>query len=72
MSLSPREKEVLSLIASGLTLEQAARRLSISVRSADQYKSRAFEKLGAVSSPHAVALAMRTGVDLEILSFFDV
>ncbi len=72
MSLSPREKEVLSLIASGLTLEQAARKLCISVRCADQYRGRAFGKLGAVSSPHAVALALRTGIELEIIAIFDV
>lgn len=71
MSLSPREKDVLSLIASGLTLEQAARKLGISARCANQYRGRAFDKLGAISSPHAIALALRIGIELDLLSFFD-
>lgn len=71
MSLSPREKEVLSLIASGFTLHQIARKLGISTGCAEQYRSRAFGKLGAVSSPHAVALAFLSGLRLDILSYFD-
>ena len=71
MNLSSREKQVLSLIASGLTLKQAARKLGISVGCAKQYRDRTFGKLGAVSSPHAVALALLTGISLEICSLFD-
>ncbi len=69
-SLSPREQEVLSLIASGLTLYQIARRLGIGYGTAKGYRSQVFEKLGAASSAHAVALAMIAGVELSILSIF--
>lgn len=70
MSLSPREKEVLSLIASGLTLNQIARKLGISYGTAQDYRNRTFEKLGATSSAHAVALAFMAEVELQILSLF--
>jgi len=72
MTLSPREREVLGLIASGLTLYQIARRLGMSYGTAQQYRNRAFEKLGAVSSAHAVALAFVAGVDLPISPLFVV
>lgn len=70
MSLSPREKEVLGLIASGFTLYQIARKLGIGYSTAQDYRNRAFEKLGATSSAHAVALAFLAGIELSILSLF--
>ena len=70
MSLSPREKEVLSLVASGFTLNQVARRLGVSLGTVQEYRNRTFEKLGATSSAHAVALAFKADVELQILSVF--
>ena len=55
--LSPREVEVLALIADGLSKEQAGRRLGISGPTIKSHLSRIYSALGAVNSAHAVAIA---------------
>lgn len=64
--LSPREKEVLGLIASGFTLLQIAYRLGLSYNTVDMYRRRSIRKLGAVSSAHAVAIALVGGIVLDV------
>jgi len=49
---------------------QVARRLHISYGTAQDYRNRVFDKLGATSSAHAVALALLAGVELSVLSLF--
>ncbi|MHB2205548.1 response regulator transcription factor [Methylobacterium sp. CM6257] len=45
-ALSPRETEVLRLIAQGFSNKEIARRIDVSVKSVETYKARAAEKLG--------------------------
>lgn len=59
VTLSPREREVLQLIADGLSTKQAATRLDISESTVKTYLRTLFDKLGATHRAHAVALALR-------------
>lgn len=61
-SLSKRDIECLRLTADGLTSEQIAERLGLSIHTANQYVSAAVEKLDAVNRMHAVAKALRAGL----------
>ncbi|MGH8519200.1 MAG: helix-turn-helix transcriptional regulator [Panacagrimonas sp.] len=56
--LSPREREVLSLAAAGLSAPESARRAHRSVETVRRQRKSAMEKLGAHSIAQAVALAM--------------
>jgi DNA-binding CsgD family transcriptional regulator len=55
-ALSPREREVLDLVSSGLTNGQVARRLSISPRTVHKHLEHVYAKLGVTNR---VAAAMR-------------
>lgn len=57
--LSPREREVLSLVAAGLTAEAVGEKLFISAMTVNTHVRNAMEKLGAHSRTHAVVLALR-------------
>jgi len=59
VTLSPREAEVLQLVADGLSTRQAAVELGISEATVKTYVRTLFEKLGATHRAHAVALALR-------------
>lgn len=58
--LSPRETEIVQLLADGLSNKQIARRIGISETTVKGYLSQLFEKLGAADRAHAVALALRS------------
>lgn len=60
--LSERDVECLRLTADGLTSEQIAERLSLSIHTANQYISTAVAKMDAVNRMHAVAKALRAGI----------
>lgn len=60
--LSPRELEVLRLLAEGLTNAQIAERLFISQRTASTHVRHIFDKLDVTSRSAAVAWAIRTGL----------
>lgn len=62
VSLSPREREVLSLIAAGAELQQIADELTISVHTVRTHTRNALRKLGASNRAHAVALVMQYGL----------
>lgn len=53
--LSDRERQVVALVADGLTQKEVAVRLGLSFGSAKRYAARAREKLGAKSGPEMVA-----------------
>ena len=59
--LSPREREVLQLIANGLSGEAVAEVLFLSGETVRTHVRNAVAKLGANSRAHAVAIALQTG-----------
>lgn len=60
--LTPRESEVVRLLAAGHTMPQAAMLLGISPRTVAFHKYRAMEALGARSSAELVSMAVRRGL----------
>lgn len=59
--LSPREKEVLSLVREGLGNREIANRLGIGENSIKMFLRRVFFKLGASDRAEAVSLALKRG-----------
>ena len=60
--LSPREQEVLRLVAMGYTSGEIARRLHLSPKTVDTYRSRGMEKLGLRTRAALVRFALRKGL----------
>jgi len=60
--LTPREREVLALLASGRSNSEIGQQLFISRKTASVHVSNILSKLGAVSRTEAVALARRRGL----------
>jgi DNA-binding CsgD family transcriptional regulator len=60
--LTPREREVLALLAEGASNKAIARRLGISVHTAKFHVGSLIDKLDATGRTDAVAHAARTGV----------
>ncbi len=60
--LSPREREVLALIARGHTNQQIADRLALSVKTVETYRARLVEKLGLKSRADLVRYALDSGL----------
>jgi ATP/maltotriose-dependent transcriptional regulator MalT len=63
--LSPRELEVLQLIALGQSNQQIAEELFLSVRTVERHINHIFAKAGVRSRTQAAAFALREGVVLE-------
>lgn len=61
-ALSAREKQVLALIASGHTNQEAADELRLSVKSIETYRHRVMEKLGFSSRADLVRFALEAGL----------
>jgi DNA-binding CsgD family transcriptional regulator len=62
ISLTPRELEVLALLAEGASNKAIARRLAISIHTAKFHVGSVIDKLDAVGRTDAVAHAARRGV----------
>ena len=60
--LSPREREVLRLIAHGHSMAEVAERLSLSIKTVDTYKTRLMEKLGTTRKSELVSYALKYGL----------
>jgi DNA-binding NarL/FixJ family response regulator len=60
--LTPRQREVLKLIAEGLTTKAIARRLDISAKTADTHRVQLMERLGIHDIAGLVRYAIRTGL----------
>jgi DNA-binding NarL/FixJ family response regulator len=62
LGLSPRELEVLSLVAAGRTNGQIARELFISPKTAGVHVTHILDKLGVNSRVEAAIVAARAGI----------
>jgi DNA-binding NarL/FixJ family response regulator len=62
--LSPRESEILNLLAAGLANKEIARQLKISDHTVKFHVTSIFNKLNASSRAEAVALGIRRGLIL--------
>ena len=60
--LSPREQEVLRLVAQGLTSKQIGQQLFLSPRTVDHHVMSICNKLGVETRAQAVAVATRDGM----------
>ena len=60
--LSPREREVLRLIAHGYSMAEVAEKLSLSIKTVDTYKTRLMEKLGTTRKSELVSYALKYGL----------
>jgi two-component system response regulator NreC len=60
--LTPREREVLALIAEGHTNQQIANRLFISIKTVQTHRAHIFEKLGLHDRTELVRYAIRVGL----------
>ena len=61
-ALSGREREVLGLLAAGLTSKEVARRLGLSPKTVENHRARVLEKLGATNTAAAVGVAHQQGL----------
>jgi two-component system, NarL family, response regulator NreC len=61
-ALSPREREILQLVAEGKTSQEIAVRLSISSKTVDTYRSRLMHKIGVDDVAGLVKFAIQNGV----------
>jgi two-component system response regulator NreC len=60
--LSPREEEILKLIAEGLTSTEIAKRLSISVKTVQTHRAHILEKLNLHNSVELIQYAIKHGL----------
>jgi DNA-binding NarL/FixJ family response regulator len=60
--LSPREREVVRLIAEGHSSREIGERLFVGAKTVETYRRRAMEKLGLHSRPELVQYALRHGL----------
>jgi DNA-binding NarL/FixJ family response regulator len=61
-SLTLRQREILQLLAEGLTAKQIAAKLDISARTVEFHKYRMMESLGARSSAELIHFAIKSGI----------
>jgi DNA-binding NarL/FixJ family response regulator len=60
--LTEREREILALIASGLTNKKIANQLSISIKTVETHRTRILQKLDVHSTADLVKYAIKTGL----------
>jgi DNA-binding NarL/FixJ family response regulator len=60
--LTPREREVFHLVADGKTIKETAKELGISVKTAENHRSRLLAKLGVRNAAELVRYAARHGL----------
>jgi DNA-binding NarL/FixJ family response regulator len=61
-TLTPRLREVLSLVAEGYNTADIAKELTLSKHTVKNYMERIFTRLGARDRTEAVAIALREGL----------
>jgi DNA-binding CsgD family transcriptional regulator len=62
LGITPREMEILELIAAGLSNREIAQRISVSENTVKTHAARVFEKLNAQRRTQAVQLAKEAGL----------
>jgi ATP/maltotriose-dependent transcriptional regulator MalT len=62
LAITPRELEILGLIAGGLSNREIAARLFVSENTVKTHSSRVFDKLGAKRRTQAVQLGKELGL----------
>ncbi|GAA1601312.1 response regulator transcription factor [Kribbella sancticallisti] len=62
LTLSPREKQVLRLLADGQSVPSIAKSMFVSPSTAKTYVGRLYEKLGACNRAQAIMAALRLGL----------
>ena len=62
LGITPRELEILGLIAAGLSTREIAERLFVSENTVKTHAGRLFDKLGARRRTQAVQLAKEAGL----------
>ena len=60
--ISPREKQVVNLLAEGLTSKEISTGLRISTHTVESHKRNLIERLNVRNTTHMVARAIRTGI----------
>jgi len=60
--LTPREREVLQLVAEGMTTKQVAAELNLNVKTIETHRRQVMEKIGADSVAGLVRYALREGI----------
>jgi DNA-binding NarL/FixJ family response regulator len=60
--LTPRQREILQLIAEGHTAKQIAQRLAISIKTAETHRAQIMQRLGIHDLAGLVRYAIRTGL----------
>jgi PAS domain S-box-containing protein len=60
--LTPRQREVLELMAAGFLNKQIAGRLEISHKTVETHRAQLIEKLGVKSSTHAIRIAVEAAI----------
>jgi DNA-binding NarL/FixJ family response regulator len=60
--LTPREVEVLTLVAEGRTNQEIANQLVLSVKTVQAHRANVMEKLGLQDVTHLVRFAIRHGL----------
>jgi DNA-binding NarL/FixJ family response regulator len=60
--LTPREREIVALIGSGLQVKQVAAELGISISSVNTYRTRIFRKMSLSSNAALIRYALRHGL----------
>lgn len=64
-ALTPRETEVLRLIAAGMTSKEISQHLSLSIRTVGRHITNIYDKIGARGRADATAYALRQGLAEE-------
>jgi DNA-binding NarL/FixJ family response regulator len=61
-ALTPRQREILQLVAEGLTSKEVAHRLGLSSRTVETHRAQLMERLGVHDLPGLVRFAVRVGL----------
>ncbi|MGH2637204.1 MAG: response regulator transcription factor, partial [Actinomycetota bacterium] len=64
--LTPREREVLALVARGLAAKQVARHLGISAKTVERHKTKIYAKLGVPNQTAAVSALLSNGAERSL------